>query len=155
MTAVVERVAERRDLVLKSGLASAVVAVGLVVYSAYGDSHPKHQQTSAVPFLSAVAVVGALLAFGLLVPRGLRAAGRGADSAPRWALVPGIVALVLFPLAFWTGLPLVLGSAAALVGSRPRPDGTRVSTAAVVVGGIAVFGGLLMSIVGNTVLSGH
>lgn len=149
MTDVIESTGTRGGAVLKSGIAAAVVGVALVIYGAYGDPHTKSSQTSAVPFLSVVVVVAAALVFGLVVPRGLRA-----ERASRWALVPGIVSIVLFPLGFWSGVPLVLGGAAALLGSQPKDrSGDRVSTAAVVLGGIVVLGSLVVTILGNTIWS--
>ena len=58
-----------------------------------------------------IQLVTAVLVFGLVVPRGLRhesAGGRG--------IVMAVVALLVVMPAFWTGVPLLLGAAAALLG---------------------------------------
>ena len=53
--------------------------------------------------------------FGLVVARGLRhvaAGGRG--------IAMGVVGLLLVPVAFWSGIPLVLGAGATLLGQAGR-----------------------------------
>ena len=82
-----------------------------------------------------VEAVATALVFGLIVARGLRhesAGGRG--------LALGILGLLLVVPAFWTGLPLLLGTGSALLGSAGRraPTGSAKATAALVVGVLAV-----------------
>jgi len=137
------------------GAAVAVVAAAIAWYGAYGDPH--HQvksQTAAVPFLVIVDVVVAALIFGLLVPRALRS-----GSVP-WGLVTSIVALVGV-VAFWSGVPFVVGAAGALIGAqgkkRARDTGARAGghTAALVIGVVAMALGLVMVVLGNTVLTSN
>jgi MFS family permease len=136
-----------------------VVAAGFVVYGAYGDPHPKPNQESAVPFLIGVAAVVAAVVFAGLVPKALRAIREERTTAARWGLAHSLVALVLTPMGFWSGLPLIVGTAGAWLGRRTReqreaagsPTGT--ATAAVVIGGLAVALTLLIGILGNTVLA--
>jgi hypothetical protein len=124
------------------GIAAAVGGSALAYYGAYGDPHAKSSQESAVPFLIGLSCVVAGLAFTLVVPRMSRV------GAPRiWPLGTGIVAVLLMPVAFWSGVPLVLGAAAVFGGQRAR------SKATVALGVLAVLGSLAMAILGNTVLS--
>ena len=125
------------------GVAAAVCGSALVYYGAYGDPHAKSNQKSAVPFLIGVSCLVAALVFTLVVPRMSRV------GAPRiWTIGTGVVAVVLTPVAFWSGVPLVLGTAAVFGGSRAG------SRATVVLGAIAIVGSLAMTVLGNTILSG-
>jgi len=124
------------------GVAAAVCGSALTYYGAYGDPHAKSSQESAVPFLVGVSCLVAALAFGFVVPRMSR------DGASRaWGIGTGVGALVLTPVAFWSGVPLVLGAAAVLGGSRAR------SRATVVLGAVAVVASIAMTVLGNTILS--
>lgn len=136
------------------GALALVVAVATAIYGAFGDPHPSAQQESAVPFICAVLVVVAAGLYGLLLPAGLRGVAAG-----RWsgaALTLGIVALVLTPVSFWSGLPLVVGTAAAVLGAagrRTATTGRGRATAAVVLGVLAVVACLVMSVLGNTLVA--
>jgi len=123
-------------------IGTTVAAAALVAYSAYGDPHPEGNQESAVPFLIVVSCVVAGAAFGWALPRMTRG-----SRASRWALATGIVAVVLTPVAFWSGVPLVLGAVATVGGRR---GGSR---AALVLGVVAAVGSVLMAVVGNTILT--
>lgn len=120
---------------------TSAAAVILVAYSAYGDPHTASEQKNAVPFLAIVSIVVAALVFPLLLPRLSREASR------RWSVVTGAIAVAASLVAFWAGVPLVLGVVAAIAGRRNR------STAAVVLGVAAVGISIAMAIVGNTILS--
>ena len=122
------------------GVAAAVCGSALAYYGAYGDPHPKANQEAAVPFLVGVSCVAAALAFALVVPR-IRRSG----SSRAWGIATGVLAVVLTPVAFWSGVPLVLG-AAAVYGGRGR------SPATVVLGAVAIAVSLAMTVLGNTVL---
>jgi len=97
-------------------------------------------------------VVLAALVFGLLVPRALR------SGSARWGLITSIVS-VLAMAAFWSGAPIVLGAAGALIGAqgrqRARDNGTPAGahTAALVIGALVVVAAILATVLGNTVLS--
>ena len=82
----------------------------------------------------ALEVVVAAVVFGVVVPRGLRH-----DSAGGRALVLGVLAVLLVP-AFWSGLPLILGVGASLLGyaGKRAAEGSGKSTAALVLGLLAV-----------------
>ena len=140
------------------GLASLVVAIAVDVYGAYGDPHPKASQEDAVPFVGVVVAVLAVALFWLLVPMGLR--GMAARTR-RWsgtALALGIVGVVLVPMASWSGLPVVIGTAAALLGIAGRDsastDGRALATWSVALGAVAAIGSVVFTILGNTLLAG-
>lgn len=137
-----------------AGAAAAVVAAGVAIYGAYGDPHSQASQESAVPFLVIVDVVVTALLFGLLVPRALR------SGSVRWGLITSIVSVVALA-AFWSGVPIAVGAAGALIGAqgrqRARDNGTRAGghTAALVLGAVAVVATVAWTVLGNTVLSGN
>jgi len=112
------------------------VAVGSFLVAAFFDLA---RADSAGEALSMVAF--GLLVVGLLYPlvvvRGLRAA----DASGR-ALALGILAVLLIVPAFWSGLPMILGAAAALLGyaGRRAETGSGKATAAFVLGTLGMVG---------------
>jgi hypothetical protein len=82
-----------------------------------------------------VVVLGLVYAF--VVARGLRQ-----ESAGGRALTLGVVGVLLCVPAYWSGLPLVLGSAALLLGhaGRRASSGSGQATAGFVLGALAVIG---------------
>lgn len=88
--------------------------------------------------LGAIAVT-TLLIFGFVVPRALRK-----ESAGGAALTLSILAVLLVLPAFWSGLPLVLGTAGLVVGNAGRRASTGAGPciAATVLGALAVVGHL-------------
>jgi len=141
---------------LKWGLATLVVAIGAAIYGAYGDPNPKVDQENAVPFICAVIAVVAIGIYGALLPAGLRGIGTHTARWSGWALALGIVALGSTPVSFWSGLPVLLGTAGAVLGSAGRHAGTAkrgVATAALVVGSFAAVASLVLLILGNTITS--
>ena len=140
------------------GVAVAIAASGLTVYAAYGDSHAGSSQRSAVPVLVGIVLVVAAAVFGLLVPRLLNAIRNVSPRAARGATVCGVAAFVSM-VAFWSGVPLVLGAAAALLGAdgrravRASGMASRPYTATLILGVIAVVGSVAMTVLGNTVLA--
>lgn len=150
-----------RGLAAKAGAAATAAGAAVAVYGAYGDPHPKASQESAVPFLLAAVVVVSAIVFGLLVPRALRAARDGSARASWWGLAHSSVALVLAPVAFWSGVPLVVGAAGLFLGADGRLRASargvpaKASTAALVIGLIVVGGSIAWTVLGNTVLAQH
>jgi hypothetical protein len=146
-------------LALKAGAAAAAAGTAIAVYGAYGDPHPKAGQESAVPFLVAVVMVVSVIVFGLLVPRALRAVRDGNVRATRWGLASSAVALALTPVAFWSGVPLVVGTAGMLLGADGRRRASaggapaKAATAALVIGLIVVAGSIVATVLGNTLLA--
>ena len=136
------------------GAGVAVLAMALVVYGAYGDPHSNSSQKSAVPFLLGVVVVLSVIVYGLLAPIAVRAAATGSAAAKSWAIGLGVVS-VLSLAAFWSGLPLIVGGAAALTGhtGKSRPGASRAYGFAWWAGLIAAGLSLAITVLGNTVFS--
>jgi hypothetical protein len=125
--------------------------MALVVYGAYGDAHPKASQKAAVPFLILVAAVVATVVYALLAPLALRAVEHRTAAASRWAVWLTVVAVVSL-VVFWSGLPLIVGGAAALVGKagREQTDGSKAFSAAWGLGLFAAGASIAVTIIGNT-----
>jgi hypothetical protein len=128
----------------------AVLAAALTVYGAYGDPRAPESQKSAVPVLVVLAVAASIVTFGFLVPRALRAVEAGTPGGRRWAIALTTVS-VLGLGVFWTGLPLIAGGAAALVGRTGRRGGqsSRAYSTAWVLGLVAAGASILVTVVGN------
>jgi hypothetical protein len=98
------------------GVASAAVALAVVVVGVYGDpGHVDAEQEASLPFLVAIVLATTAIVFGLLAPLALNSRANTA----RWALGFSLAGL-LSVVAFWSGLPVVLGAAGVLVGSTAR-----------------------------------
>jgi hypothetical protein len=97
---------------------------------AFGDEHDLVE----LPLLVAFAVAGAGVVFGVVVPRGLRAAP---DRAARRALVVAVAAVVS-GIVFWTGLPVVLAAGAATLAFDARKRLGRLPRTAAVAVALAV-----------------
>jgi len=111
------------------------------------DGHGLREILVVLPVL-----VGATVGvYGFLLPRKLEHAG-----APSAALTLSIIAAVLLFPAFWSGLPLVLGAAGAVLGyaGRNAADGARRSVTAVVLGLLAALGYITIYIVETLALYG-
>ena len=134
-------------------LAAAATIIGAAVtavYGAYGDPHPSAEQEHTVPVVIGAAVVIALLVFGLLVPWAARTGKRAAG----WGLGLAIVAVILIPATFWSGVPLIAAAAAAVLGvAGRRLGGGGLARAAIVVAVIAMVGSTALVVLGNTVLA--
>jgi len=136
------------------GVVVAAAASGLIAYAAYGDPTAPQHQKDAVPSIIIIAVVVAVAVFGALVPKALAALDGTGERKHLWALVPAIVALVT-TVAFWSGVPLILGVAAGLLGFAGRREAldqgaaTRAYTATIVLAGIAAVGSVAVTLIGN------
>lgn len=129
-----------RRSTLPLGVASLAVATVWTVLGA----HDMSETATVVPVL----VVVAAAVFGFLVPRAL-----SRPSAGGTALALSLVAAALTLPAYWSGLPLVLGAAGALLGyvGRNAATGSGKSIAAIVLGALAVIGYLTIYIVDGLV----
>lgn len=142
-------------LAVTAGIAAAVAGAALAAYAVYGDPRAQASEKGGVPFMVAAAVLVAGVVFGLLVPRALRAMRDGSTSAPRWGLALSIFALVTTPVLGWSGVPLVIGASGLVLGTdgrrqaRSQGTGTGRCTAAIVLGVIAILGGVAMAVLGN------
>ena len=114
-----------------AGIVSTIVAILIAILSTvlppiYPD------QLRALPIVVLVLLVVAATLFFFVVPRAAR------SSRPAVVgLVCGIIGLLLLP-AFWSGLPIVLGTAGALLGRMERTTRRGLAVAAVIVGVAAV-----------------
>ena len=139
----------RRPRVLAAA-ATIVAAAVSAIYGAYGDPHPSAEQQHSVPVVIGAAVVIALLAFGLLVPWAARTSNRAAG----WGLGLAIVAVILIPVTFWSGAPLIAAGAAVVLGTTARRlGGGGLARAAVVAGILTMVGSTALLVLGNTVLA--
>jgi hypothetical protein len=131
-----------RSLSLRWGVPAVAVSAALSAISVYGDhtltASQRVSQEHALPVIIAVAVVLGGLIFGLGVPRLLRS-----QRLPGWALAVGILGLAALA-AYWSGLPVVFGAAALLLGTTGRrlaatqAKPAKLATAAAVIGALAV-----------------
>lgn len=127
-----------------------VLAMALVIYGAYGDPQAPDSQKSAVPSILVLVVVAAIITFGVLTPLALRAVQADTAAGRHWAVTLTTVA-VLGLVVFWSGLPLIAGGAAALVGraGRQATQGSKVYSTAWVLGIVAAVASILVTVVGN------
>ncbi len=139
-TAAAHHLTAPRSIAWKTGAIAFAAAATLDVYAAYGDPQPNADQKSAVPFLIVIAAVVTVAVFARLVPNGLRAIAEHRGTATRWALTHSLVAVALVPLAFWSGLPVIIGAAGAVLGRQTRAQAatTRSARAALPLGILAV-----------------
>lgn len=151
-----QRQASSRTVAAGIGLIAFALASALIWYGAYGDPHPQKNQEDAVPSLVLIAFVVAALVFGALVPLARRAVLASRPRAGAWCLglaVPAVLALV----AWWSGIPLVLGAAGAWLAREGRAlaqaegASSRRFTVALVLSGVAVVLPVAYTVVANTV----
>ncbi|MBA2452898.1 MAG: hypothetical protein H0V47_06980 [Chloroflexia bacterium] len=131
----------------KIGAAGITLALIVVVLGAITGSG--EQGTSEILFTAGIALVAGAIVFGLVVPWAkstteTRAAGR----PERTGLVMSILGFLTI-VAFWSGLPIILGAGGAALGQVGRERSVsagrgRLSMAAIVVGGIAAFLGFMV-----------
>ena len=128
-----------------------ILAMALVVYGTYGDSKASDSQKSGMPFVLVMVAVAAVIVFGLLAPRALRAVEDGRATGTRWALGLGIASVVSL-VVFWSGLPLLLGSAGALVAKagREHTGGSRAFSWTWGLGLFATAAAIVVTVLGNT-----
>lgn len=129
----------------RSRLRSMVVPTGVVTVLVssvftYLGAHSPSEYLSMI----ALAFVAAVVVYGWVVPRAL-----DRDSAPKTALTMSVIAALVVLPAFWSGLPLVLGAAGAIVGyaGRGAAKGSGLSIAAMLIGVLSVLGYLTIYIV--------
>jgi 4-amino-4-deoxy-L-arabinose transferase-like glycosyltransferase len=136
---------------LRVGVVSWAGAVAVNIWSNFGGSDTNAGQQRAVPFVIAALAVAALVVFGAIVPR---AVGRNEIARPgRPGLVLAVIAVVLVPLTFWSGLPIIVAAASLLVTAGAEPRGVERSGAPRVVAIVAVVGTIVLAILANTVLA--
>jgi hypothetical protein len=130
-------------------------AAATAVYGAYGDPSAKVSQEHAVPFIVAADAVIALLVFGLLVPWARRSATRSAGVG----LALAVIGLVAIPVAFWSGMVVVVAAAGTVLGLSARHAAASagrsagLATTAVSIGVAALVVSTALVVLGNTVLA--
>ncbi len=119
------------DLARRSLVPAGVLSTGIAMTFAYLGAH---DTTEALIEIGLQAVVAGLL-FGVVVPRGL-----GHDSAGGRGIAMAVIGLVLVVPAFWSGLPILLGVAAALLGyaGRRASQGSGQAVTSLVLGTLCV-----------------
>jgi len=132
----------RRDLTA-AAVAVALAAIGLTVYGA----HDLREIVVVIAVLTA-AIVGI---YGFLLPRKL-----AGESAGGTALTLSLLAALLLLPAFWSGLPLALGVAGAILGYAGRKSvrGSARCIAALVLGTLASIGYFAVYVLDTLVGSG-
>ena len=126
-----------------AGAAATILGAAGTVYGA-------HNWTEIFVTVPALAVVAGFV-YGYVLPRALRK-----ESAGGTALGLSIPAVLLTLPAFWSGLPMVLGVAAVIVGNAGRNarSGGGTCIAGLVLGALAVLGYLGLYI-GDGIVSGR
>lgn len=116
------------------------VGVGSFAVAAFWIAMGAHDSGEIVSMVALSAVVAGAV-FGFLLPRAMRE-----ESTPRRALTMSVLGLLLVAPAFWSGLPVVLGSAGALLGyaGRNATSGAKGSITAAAIGALAVVGYLVV-----------
>lgn len=114
-----------------AGIVSTIVAVLVAILSVvlppiYPD------QLRALPIVVLVLLVVAVVLFFVVVPRASRS-----NRPAVVGLACSILGLLLV-VAFWSGLPIVLGTAGALLGRGARTTGGGLALAAVIIGVAAI-----------------
>jgi hypothetical protein len=132
------------------GAVATVLAMALIVYGTYGDPKAPDSQKSGMPSVLVMAAVVSIFTFGVLVPIALRAVDARGAGGRRWAISLAVVS-VLGLGVFWSGLPLIAGSAAALVGraGTESGQGAKAFSTARVLGLVAAGASILVTILGN------
>lgn len=117
-------------------LRTSVLAVVVVAVAAGCTALGAHDWGELAVVGVGLVLVGGLVYF-LNLPRARRTRSEGA-----WSLGLGIPAALLTVPAFWSGLPLVLGAAAVLLGNEGRlaERGSGKAIAGLVLGALAVVG---------------
>jgi hypothetical protein len=114
------------------GVVSTIVAVLVAILSVVLPPVIP-EQLSSLPIVVVVLLAVAAVLFLFVVPRAARS-----DHPAVAGLICGIVGLLLVLPAFWSGLPIVLGAAGALLGRMGRTTGRGLALAAIVTGTVAV-----------------
>lgn len=114
-----------------------VIAAALAAWGTWGGD--EDHSTGDYLIVLAVIAVSAAIVYGLVLPRW---------GTPRTGIILGVLA-VLSIVVFWSGLPVVLGIAAIVIGLsyRGSKEGSGAATAALVLGALALVGSVVVYII--------
>ncbi len=137
------------------GIASAIGAAALAAYATLGGAEPNPDQVRTLPYVIGFTLVMAGIMFGLVVPWAERRPQALRTNRPAKAgLVTSLLGLLTI-VAFWSGLPVILGGAGVALGmagqERAAEAGRRrLALAAIIVGALAVLLGVGITIWDST-----
>ncbi len=137
------------------GIASAIGAAALAAYATLGGAEPNPDQVRTLPYVIGFTLVMAGIMFGLVVPWAERRSQALRTNRPAKAgLVTSLLGLLTI-VAFWSGLPVILGGAGVALGmagqERAAEAGRRrLALAAIIVGALAVLLGVGITIWDST-----
>ncbi len=125
------------------GIASAIGAAALAAYATLGGAEPNPDQVRTLPYVIGFTLVMAGIVFGLVVPWAERRSQALRTNRPAKAGLVSSVLGLLTIVAFWSGLPVILGGAGVALGmagqERAAEAGRRrLATAAIIVGALAM-----------------
>jgi hypothetical protein len=131
----------------KVGIASILLVLGLIVVS--GITGPGDQGTVAVLLTLGIAVIAGAIVFGLVVPWAKNGTSKRAEGRPSRAGLTMSILGFLSIVAFWSGLPIILGAGGAALGQVGRERSVTagsggVAMAALIVGIIAAVVGMII-----------
>ena len=128
-----------REVLAPIGIVTTLLAIGCTAVGVFYRGPQDDHRHSAWEFIvvAGIVIVTAAFVFGFLLPRTLRNEGTG-----KAALTLSVLAVLVLLPAFWSGIPLVLGVAGAMLGyvGRHANHGSGRSTAAVALGLLAAVG---------------
>ncbi len=119
------------------GVASIIVAVLVAILSVVLPP-VQPDQLSVLPIIVVVLLVIAAALFLVVVPRAARS-----NRPAVVGLVCGIIGLLLAGPLFWSGLAIVFGAAAVLLGRIEQDPGRGLALSAVIIGAVAVVADLV------------
>ena len=119
------------------GVVSTIVGVLVAILSVVLPP-VQPDQLSALPIIVVVLLVIAAALFLVVVPRAARS-----NRPAVVGLVCGIIGLLLAGPLFWSGLAIVFGAAAVLLGRIAQDPGRGLALSAVIIGAVAVVADLV------------
>lgn len=129
--------------VQRTGFGAMALAAAVLVLINWNVPADENGGVSEMLAALAISGVAALLLFGWAIPRAVEA---GPERAARRGIALGVAGVVTV-VAFWTGLPFVLGGAALALGTAARQRGGQAGGAAVALGALAVAGAIAITVV--------
>ncbi len=127
-----------------AGIALVLALVGTAIATFVGET--QEDQTRIYWILALLILLLTAVVFGTVVAR---AAGRGLENAAKTGIVLSVIGLAAF-VVFWSGIPVVLGTAGAFLGleARRRSQGAVPTQAlvAVILGILAIVAAYVVTV---------